>query len=137
MSHCETSFPPASHHESPIRFEHSQKKTTAVRGFDNAGLQIETVVRRLARGLHFAAGQKGRFNMKRYIDQRWFRNSILLGALAAGGLMTQLVPAHQETAALQVKPQTLPAIEVRETSSRDMTGIDVDRRFLKFVQSIA
>jgi hypothetical protein len=100
-------------------------------------VQIEMVLLRLARGLRFATGQKGRFKMKRSIEQRWFRNLVLMGSLAAGGLMTQFVPAHQETAALQVKPQTLPAIEVRETSSRDMTGIDVDRRFMKFVQSIA
>jgi hypothetical protein len=74
--------------------------------------------------------------MNRYLENRWLRNAALLGALVAGGLMTQLIPTYEELASLRNKPMP-PAAESPETSPRDMTGIDVDQRQLRFVQYIA
>jgi hypothetical protein len=88
--------------------------------------------------LHFGAEQKGRNNMNRYLQFTWFRNGLLLVALAAGGLLTQVMPTYEEMAALRTPPAApTAASKERARSSGDVTGIDVDQRHMKTVQSTA
>jgi hypothetical protein len=75
--------------------------------------------------------------MNRYLQSTWFRNAMLLVALAAGGLLTQVMPTYEEMAALRT-PAVTPsaASRTRDRSSREVTGIDADRRHVKTVQGI-
>jgi hypothetical protein len=75
--------------------------------------------------------------MNRYLEHSWLRMTLLLGALTAGALLTRIVPTYEEMAALRDRPTPPAASEVRTNQPSDMTGIDVDQRHLKFVQSIA
>lgn len=77
--------------------------------------------------------------MTRYYDHSWFRFMLLLGALAAGLLLTKAVPTYEEMAATRERP-TVPAssaTQPRANKSSNVTGIDVDQRHLQFVRSIA
>jgi hypothetical protein len=75
--------------------------------------------------------------MNRYFDSSWIRHAVLLGALAAGGLLTQVVPTYEEMAALREQPAPPSAASrARDTASRGVTGIEVDQRRLKSVRSI-
>lgn len=73
--------------------------------------------------------------MNRYLEKSWFRSTVLLGALAAGFVLTQLMPAYEEMAALHEQPAA-PAAS-RDTgvnTSSDVTGVDSDKRNLKSVR---
>jgi hypothetical protein len=75
--------------------------------------------------------------MNRYLENSWFRNAILLVALAAGALLTQVIPTYEEMAALREQPAPPSAASrARDTASRGVTGIEVDQRRLKSVRSI-
>lgn len=74
--------------------------------------------------------------MSRYLEYSWFRTTLLLSALAAGGLATLFVPGYQEMAATTEKPTPPASVrQVRGNASSDVTGIDVDLRHLKLVRS--
>jgi hypothetical protein len=58
-------------------------------------------------------------------EPSWSRTSLLLLALAAGGVATQLVPPYQEIA---FAPQHQAKVaSAGDTNSRGVTGIDVTR----------
>lgn len=74
--------------------------------------------------------------MSRYFEYSWIRTTLLLSALAAGGLATLFVPAYEEMAATTEKPTPPASVRhVRGNTSGDMTGIDVDRRHMKIVRN--
>jgi hypothetical protein len=76
--------------------------------------------------------------MKRYAENPWFRTALLLCAMAAGALMTQLIPSYEEMAARRDQPATPPAAaETHNAQPNAATGVDVDRRQLIFVGMIA
>jgi hypothetical protein len=76
--------------------------------------------------------------MNCYLDNSWFRHAVLLGALAAGGVMTQIIPSYEEIAALQNEPvRPSAASRVRDHASTGVTGIEVDQRHLRIVQRIS
>jgi hypothetical protein len=76
--------------------------------------------------------------MSRYFENAWLRTVLLLCALAAGALLTQAIPTYEEMAALRDRPAAPPAAsEATHKQPHAVTGIDVDRRQLKLVGSIA
>jgi hypothetical protein len=79
--------------------------------------------------------------MTRLFDYSWFRIAILLCALTAGAVLTRFVPTYEEMAALRERPTTMPSTSAAHSNLHnmpgDVTGIDVDQRHLRFVQSIA
>jgi hypothetical protein len=44
--------------------------------------------------------------MNRWAENHWLRNTLLLGAMAAGGVLTQIIPTYEEMAALRDQPRT-------------------------------
>jgi hypothetical protein len=59
--------------------------------------------------------------MNRYLQMTWIRNSLLLGAFAAGGMLTQVMPTYEEMAALRApSPTPSAATQTQENSSADM-----------------
>jgi hypothetical protein len=69
--------------------------------------------------------------MSRYYDSFWFRNCVLLVALAAGGLTTFIVPSYEDMAALH-QPESKTAA-ARENPHH--TGVEVDHRRLERFRS--
>jgi hypothetical protein len=68
----------------------------------------------------------------------WLRTALLIGALAAGGLMTQLVPTYQEMASTANQPsKPTSASESNSNPSRGVSEFDVDLRRLALVRGIA
>jgi hypothetical protein len=75
--------------------------------------------------------------MDRCQEPSWFRTSLLLLALAAGGVATQLVPPYQEIAfAPQHQAKAASADKSSHTNTRGLTGIDVNSHYLGFIESI-
>ncbi len=76
--------------------------------------------------------------MARYVDNPWVRTALLLCALAAGALVTKIIPTYEEMAELRNRPATPSAAsKASHEQANAVTGIDVDRRQLTFVESIA
>jgi len=75
--------------------------------------------------------------MIRNLDQSRFRSLLLLSALAAGGLATLFVPPYRELASMpEEETETASAPLTPGASSSGMTGVDVDLRHLRTIQSI-
>ncbi len=75
--------------------------------------------------------------MNRYLESSWFRNALLLLALAAGGLMTLVVPSYQEMAAIHVQPaRPSSATGAGGNTSRHITAVDVGQRQFDFLRCI-
>jgi hypothetical protein len=76
--------------------------------------------------------------MNRYLNNFWFRHAVLLGALAAGAVLTQIMPTYEEMAALHKEPvRPSAASRVRDHASTGVTGIEVDVRHLNIVERIS
>jgi hypothetical protein len=76
--------------------------------------------------------------MNRYLENAWLRNGLLLGALAAGGLLTQVMPTYEEMASLRNKPAAPSATSnIRDASTQGVTGVDVDQRRLRHIRRIS
>jgi hypothetical protein len=74
--------------------------------------------------------------MNRLVNAAWIRPVLLLCALGAGGVMTQLVPSYQDIAAKR-EAATSQSREARRNMSHGVTGVDVDLRHLTLVGCIA
>lgn len=69
-------------------------------------------------------------------ENSWFRWSVLLLALVAGGVMTQVVPSFETVASMrEVKPAS--ASQTTDRTRSGVTGVDVDMRHLNYIRSIA
>jgi hypothetical protein len=68
-------------------------------------------------------------------EPSWSRKLLLLSALAAGGVATQFVPPYQEIAFLP-KEEAVSAPASPGSTSRGMTGVDVDLHHLNFIRSL-
>ena len=66
----------------------------------------------------------------------WIRTSLLLGALAAGIVTTQLMPNYQEAARTITYPsQATPVTNARSNAAGDVSGVDVDHGHMKLVRT--
>jgi hypothetical protein len=75
--------------------------------------------------------------MSRIYDNSWFRGTLLLAALAAGFMLTRVVPTYEEMAAVR-EQSAAPAAE-RKThhhTTSGVTGLELNQRHLEFVRSI-
>lgn len=66
----------------------------------------------------------------------WVRTSLLLGALAAGTFVTQLVPTYQEAARTVTYPSK-PASMTNASghAPHGVSGVDVDEKHLTLVRT--
>ena len=72
--------------------------------------------------------------MDRHLEKPWFRSTLLLGALAAGYVTSQLMPSYEEMAAVSEKAATPATARDTRATSSDVTGVDEIRRSLKSVR---
>jgi hypothetical protein len=65
----------------------------------------------------------------------WVRMSLLLGALAAGTVVTQFVPKYQDAARTVTYPTKPASMTNASSHSNGVSGVDVDERHLTLVRN--
>ena len=65
----------------------------------------------------------------------WIRMSLLLGALAAGTLATQLIPQYHEQARTITYPSKAASMTNGASQSQNVSDVEVDEKHLTLVRS--
>jgi hypothetical protein len=85
-----------------------------------------------ARALLCPLHNNGEVVMNHCHEPTWFRKMLVLSALVAGSVATLFVPPYREVAFI---PEDREAVTTPGSSSRGMTGIDVNLHHRNLVQS--
>jgi hypothetical protein len=65
----------------------------------------------------------------------WLSYALLMGSLAAGGVMTQLMPAYHGPEHTVTYPTKASITKASNNSPSDVSGVDVDQRHLAAARS--
>jgi hypothetical protein len=71
---------------------------------------------------------------KGYLNN-WIRMSLLLGALAAGTLVTQFIPQYHEQARTVTYPSKAASMTNGANHSQNVSGVEVDEKHLTLVRT--